>query len=571
MDNDITLNTIPQNCSHEITVCLPVYNASKFLRECVDSILAQTFSDFELLIIDDGSTDNSVEIVCSYTDPRIRLIEKEHNYIGTINLLINEARGKYIARMDADDVMVKERLQIQYDYMGAHPEIDILGGGVRFFGSVDADNILYHETPITLERMLCACCISHSTVMLVRERINKASIRYDEDFVYAEDFHFWLQALKAGLCVKNIPQIVTRYRLSGDQVSSTHSVLQYWNCVRASCAFIEYHMEQVNKELELQRTLPVAKTGNSLTLILPFMNDGINVLNTVLNLRETVGEEVDILVVDDCSDDGYDYAADLKSQPVTYIRNPRSMGINVAKELAVQLSTTPFFMFLDIGMCLSDKDDVAKIVERLQENDRQLLACTIEECDASCGNVRYLYGAYLNMDGNVLYNMKTISSLERRTEERTLPCVLGYGYAAGKRYWNHLKGLQGLTFFGVDGAYVSIKTELEGGDCGLLPDVKIRSTRRTELPFPFDHFQFTYNYYLMIETLFPEGYTSDPLRKSPEIDEMVSRNIHGLMERRSDEVEALKTYYRSIGTRSMDYVLQINEDAKTENRITNNG
>ena len=75
----------------KISVCMPMFNASRYLRECIDSILAQTFTDFELLIADDGSTDNSVEIVESYTDPRIRLISRPHNYIATLNCLLTDS------------------------------------------------------------------------------------------------------------------------------------------------------------------------------------------------------------------------------------------------------------------------------------------------------------------------------------------------------------------------------------------------------------------------------------------------------------------------------------------------
>ena len=125
--------------SPQISVCIPVYNASPFLRECIDSILAQTFIDFEILIVDDGSTDNSSDIVLSYTDSRIRLIKKNHDYIGSLNLLLREARGKYIARMDADDIMLKERLQIQYDFMEKHKDVDILGSAMQCFGEMITD------------------------------------------------------------------------------------------------------------------------------------------------------------------------------------------------------------------------------------------------------------------------------------------------------------------------------------------------------------------------------------------------------------------------------------------------
>lgn len=111
-----------------ISVCMVTYNASPFLRECLDSILSQTFSDYELLIVDDGSTDDTVDIIRSYPDRRIRLIRHRHDYIASLNLLYNNALGKYIARMDADDIMVSDRLQAQYEYMEAHPETDTWAG-----------------------------------------------------------------------------------------------------------------------------------------------------------------------------------------------------------------------------------------------------------------------------------------------------------------------------------------------------------------------------------------------------------------------------------------------------------
>ena len=100
-----------------ISVCMPMYNAALHLQECLDSILSQTFGDFELLIVDDGSTDESVAIAEACSDPRVRLIKNEHDYIASLNLLLAEAKGKYIARMDADDVMMPYRLEVQYGYM----------------------------------------------------------------------------------------------------------------------------------------------------------------------------------------------------------------------------------------------------------------------------------------------------------------------------------------------------------------------------------------------------------------------------------------------------------------------
>ena len=100
-----------------LTVFTPSYNRAYTLPRLYKSLCEQTCSDFCWLVVDDGSTDDSVEIVQSYHDSRIRLIKNKHDYIGSLNILLDEARGKYIARMDADDVMMPERLKIQFEYM----------------------------------------------------------------------------------------------------------------------------------------------------------------------------------------------------------------------------------------------------------------------------------------------------------------------------------------------------------------------------------------------------------------------------------------------------------------------
>ena len=112
----------------EITVLMPVYNGEKYLRPAIESILNQTFSDFEFLIINDGSTDNSESIILSYKDERIRYVKNENNLklIKTLNKGIDLARGKYIARMDADDISLPTRLEREIEYMESHPECGLV-------------------------------------------------------------------------------------------------------------------------------------------------------------------------------------------------------------------------------------------------------------------------------------------------------------------------------------------------------------------------------------------------------------------------------------------------------------
>ena len=110
-----------------ISIVMPAYNAEKYIKEAIDSIIGQSFSNFECIIIDDGSTDSTRDIIRSYNDERIVLLEKKHDYIASLNRGMNAPKGKYLARMDADDIMHPDRLKIQYAVMEAEPSITVCG------------------------------------------------------------------------------------------------------------------------------------------------------------------------------------------------------------------------------------------------------------------------------------------------------------------------------------------------------------------------------------------------------------------------------------------------------------
>lgn len=159
-----------------VTVLMSVFNGEKYLREAIDSILTQTFSDFEFLIINDASTDRSREIILSYLDPRIRLIDNEEN-IGltrSLNKGIDLAKGKYIARMDADDVSMPERLEKQVRFMEENPDIAVLGSwayGIDGTGRINAE----FRTPICEEIIFKDLFFSNPLI--------HGSVMFDKKFV----------------------------------------------------------------------------------------------------------------------------------------------------------------------------------------------------------------------------------------------------------------------------------------------------------------------------------------------------------------------------------------------------
>lgn len=205
-----------------VSVIMPVYNAAPFLRECIDSILSQSFADFELLIVDDGSTDDSCAIVESYTDPRIRLIRSKHDYIGSLNRLIDEARGKYLARMDADDVMLPDRLRVQFDYMEEHPEVDVWAGALA---SYEDESYCWEpivtDRPLVVRDFLGNNLFGNPATIIRTDRLRTLGVRYEEAFKYAEDYRFWASLVHAGARIECTKQPFFRFRHSAGQTTQT--------------------------------------------------------------------------------------------------------------------------------------------------------------------------------------------------------------------------------------------------------------------------------------------------------------------------------------------------------------
>ncbi len=227
---------------------MPVYNASKFLREAVDSILAQTFTDFELVIINDGSEDDSDEIIKSYSDPRIKYINNSQNQgiVKSLNQAVESSCGKYIARMDADDIAYSDRLKIQVGYLENNKNIKLLGARVRL---IDDNGIPFDHWnyPTTIdgvkEAIKHSCCFSHPSVMLERtvfDEFNGYDINYQ---VAGEDYDLWIKILNKydGL---NLDMVLTDYRIHSTNFSTTNLLKQVLAC------------------LAIQKQIPV---GNSVT------------------------------------------------------------------------------------------------------------------------------------------------------------------------------------------------------------------------------------------------------------------------------------------------------------------
>lgn len=202
-----------------ISVLMPVYNAAPFLKEAVDSILNQTFNDFEFLIFNDGSTDNSKEILSSYTDPRISLIDfdKNQGYVRLLNLGLEMATGKYIARMDADDVSVDSRFEKQYNFLEQNPEYILCGSAFAIIDTGRKIDLPTQNDEIKL-KMLTITPFCHPSVLIRTEALARNKMRYDERYAPAEDIEMWVQLSDFGK-FHNFEEILLLYRLHDNNIS----------------------------------------------------------------------------------------------------------------------------------------------------------------------------------------------------------------------------------------------------------------------------------------------------------------------------------------------------------------
>lgn len=209
----------------KISVIMPAYNAETYIKEAIDSILAQTFRNFEFIILNDCSADRTEEIILSYRDERIVYLKNERNMgvAATLNKGLAVAKGDYIARMDADDISLPQRFQKQVEYLDAHPDVAVLGTNTETFNENGPVCTGWSATdPAQMKvDLLFSCGLAHPSVMMRRAVILELG-GYDLAFEGMEDYELWCRAAeKHG--VTTLAQVLFRYRVHSAQVTKNPS------------------------------------------------------------------------------------------------------------------------------------------------------------------------------------------------------------------------------------------------------------------------------------------------------------------------------------------------------------
>lgn len=205
-----------------VSVIMPAYNTEKYISEAIDSILNQTYKNFEFFIIDDCSTDRTAEIIKAYEDARIIYIHSEKNYgiVYSLNKCINLANGKYIARMDSDDISLPERLREQVEYMELNPNVSIIGTAFRYSDTKEVINHPVVDDLIKIQ-LLNNTAFGHPTVMIRKNDLINNNLIYDHSFLHAEDYELWTRMSEKGLKMANLPGVGLIYRRHNAQISSS--------------------------------------------------------------------------------------------------------------------------------------------------------------------------------------------------------------------------------------------------------------------------------------------------------------------------------------------------------------
>jgi glycosyltransferase EpsE len=211
-----------QTTSPEVSVVMATFNEpGPVIRQSIESILRQTFSDLELIILDDSTDKETIDAIDAYSTDKRVIILREKTRIGFVKSLnkgFRIAKGRFIARMDGDDVSLLNRIELQVNYLNEHPEIDVVGGSMHIIDE-NAHLTSYRKYPISALGFkwlsIYRTPLAHPTVMLRQQCVQEGYL-YDEHFQKSEDLEYWLRLRKNGYKLANMPDYLLKYRICGD-------------------------------------------------------------------------------------------------------------------------------------------------------------------------------------------------------------------------------------------------------------------------------------------------------------------------------------------------------------------
>jgi GT2 family glycosyltransferase/radical SAM superfamily enzyme YgiQ (UPF0313 family)/Tfp pilus assembly protein PilF/glycosyltransferase involved in cell wall biosynthesis/SAM-dependent methyltransferase len=321
----------------KISVVMSVYNGDKYLEKAIQSIMHQSFQDFEFIIIDDASTDSTTDILAKLTDPRCRII-RNHKNLGltrSLNIGMSEAKGEFIARMDADDISLPHRLEIQYEFLRKNPEYSLVGSS---FYSIDENGRTLSLVPVlTSDQEIRAGLqkqnwFGHGSVMMRKDAFMEC-VGYDEEFTYAQDYDLWLRIAEKFL-VANIEEPLYSWRITPECISK-------------------------NKESEQQKFAQLARTKAQsrylyssqrpkVSVIIPTYNRPEMLADAIKSVLDQTYRNIEIIVINDCGIDVGNIIHELNAlNRIIYIQHDENKGLAATRNTGIRTASGKYITYLD--------------------------------------------------------------------------------------------------------------------------------------------------------------------------------------------------------------------------------
>ena len=221
----------------KVSVVFAVYNRASYVTECIDSILAQTLQDFEIIVADDCSEDSTLAVLrgIAAKDGRVKVLSNpRHRFIETLNMAMSMAQGEYIARIDSDDVMMPQRLWKQVECMDADPTVAVCCSWYDTFGDYHAQgNHISGRIIRPYYRLLLGNYLANPTSMIRRSFLTEHNLCYQEENIYSEDYKLWTDIARLGGSFYVIPESLTKYRIHEGQLSRQFAQIQEESAFKA--------------------------------------------------------------------------------------------------------------------------------------------------------------------------------------------------------------------------------------------------------------------------------------------------------------------------------------------------
>lgn len=302
----------------------------------------------------------------------------------------------------------------------------------------------------------------------------------------------------------------------------------------------------------------------NLSVIIPFYNENIEVENTLKSIQDTADEPLDIVLVNDGSDDSYDYKKIADMYSAIYIVHHRRLGSGPAKQAGIDACQTPYFLVIDAHMRFYRNGWCKSIIQSIENNSRAIYCCCCKvwhyetKKESPLGKIRY--GASLQFfqpeKRNILEPVWIKEDIWGKELVVDVPCILGACYSASKEYWNYLKGYEGLKLYGCEEFYISLKAWMEGGCCRLIKDIEIGHLFKENAFFTMERNELFYNKMVIIETLFPNELQRKYIRALKAMNYVDYVHAKEQIEANAGEISSLRSYYENILTVPLDEVMR---------------